>query len=82
VSVIPPDRRAAVMSAFYIVAYSALAIPAVVAGALVCDLGFETTFEAFGSAVAAIAIAVAFAAWRTRPGVRAVGDAEAAPQLG
>jgi hypothetical protein len=65
------------MSAFYIVTCSALPIPAVVAGALVTDLGLETTFEAFGSAVAAIAIAVAFAAWRTRPGVRLVRDAQA-----
>jgi predicted MFS family arabinose efflux permease len=82
VGVIPPDRRAAVMSSFYIVAYGALSIPAVLAGLLVRDLGLETTFEAFGAAVAAIAIAVTFAAWRTRPQLKAVGDAEAAPQLG
>jgi hypothetical protein len=82
VSAIPPDQRAAVMSAFYIVAYSALSIPAVVAGLLVNDLGLDTTFEAFGSVVAVIAIVVAFAAWRTRTGFKAVGDAEAAPQLG
>jgi MFS family permease len=82
VGVIPSDRRAAVLSAFYIVAYSALSIPAVVAGALVNDLGLETTFEVFGSVVAAIAIAVAFAAWGTRPRVESVADAEPAPQLG
>ncbi|MGZ6623350.1 MAG: MFS transporter [Solirubrobacteraceae bacterium] len=81
VSAIPPDRRAAVMSAFYIVAYAALSIPAVVAGLLVSDLGLETTFEAFGSVIAAIAIAVAWAAWRTRPRPEVFGDAEAAAEF-
>jgi predicted MFS family arabinose efflux permease len=66
-AVIPHEHRAAVMSAFYIVAYGALSLPAIVAGVLVTPLGLETTFEVFGTAVAALALVVAFEAWRTRP---------------
>ena len=66
-AVIPPEHRAEVMSAFYLVAYGALSLPAVVAGVLVTPLGLRTTFEVFGCAVAALALLVAFEAWRTRP---------------
>jgi MFS family permease len=66
-AVIPPDHRAQVMSAFYIVAYASLSLPAVLAGVLVTPLGLESTFEIFGSVVSALALAVAFEAWRTRP---------------
>ena len=55
------------MSAFYIVAYASLSVPAVLAGLVVTHLGLQTTFETFGSVVAAIALVVAFEAWRTRP---------------
>ena len=41
--------------------------PDVGAGVLVTPLGLEATFESFGSVVAALALAVAFEAWRTRP---------------
>jgi MFS family permease len=68
-AVIPPQHRAEVMSAFYVVAYGALSLPAVLAGLLVTPLGLETTFEAFGAVVAALALVVAFEAWRTRPAV-------------
>jgi MFS family permease len=64
---IPHEHRAAVMSAFYVVAYLAISIPAIVAGAVVTSLGLQTTFEVFGSVVAALALVVAFEAWRTRP---------------
>jgi MFS family permease len=64
---IPDQHRAAVMSAFYVVAYASLSLPAVLAGLVVGHLGLETTFETFGSVVAAIALLVAFEAWRTRP---------------
>jgi MFS family permease len=64
---IPPEHRAQVMSAFYVVAYAALSLPAVLAGVLVTPLGLVTTFEVFGSAVAALALGVALLAWRTRP---------------
>jgi MFS family permease len=68
-AVIPPEHRAQVMSAFYIVAYSALSVPAILAGVLVTPLGLESTFEIFGSLVAVLALVVAFEAWRTRPRV-------------
>jgi len=65
--VIPPHHRAEVMSAFYVVAYASLSLPAVAAGFLVSPMGLEPTFELFGSIAAAIAFVVAIEAWRTRP---------------
>jgi MFS family permease len=70
-SVIPAEHRAAVMSAFYAVAYTSLSVPAVIAGIVVTHLGLETTFEVFGSVVAGIALIMAVEAWRTRPAIRA-----------
>jgi MFS family permease len=67
VAAIPPEHRAAVMSAFFVVAYGSLSVPAVLAGIVVTHLGLESTFEIFGSVVAAVALVVAFEAWRTRP---------------
>jgi hypothetical protein len=64
---IPNEHRAAVMSAFYVVAYASLSLPAIAAGLLVTPLGLRPTFEIFGSAIAALALVVAFEAWRTRP---------------
>ena len=64
---IPPQHRAEVMSAFYVVAYLAISVPAIVAGVLVTPLGLIPTFEIFGSVVAALALAVALEAYRTRP---------------
>ena len=64
---IPPEHRAATMSAFYVVAYGSLSVPAVIAGLLVEPLGVEETFEIFGSAIAGVALLVAREAWRTRP---------------
>ena len=65
---IPPAHRAGVMSAFFLAAYAALSIPAVLAGFAVSPLGLASTFEILGSAVAALALVVALQAWRTRPG--------------
>jgi predicted MFS family arabinose efflux permease len=67
VSAIPPQNRAAVTSAFYVVAYGSLSIPAVLAGVAVSSISLDSTFEIFGAVVAAIALVVAFQAWRTRP---------------
>jgi MFS family permease len=64
---IPPEHRGSVMSAFYVVAYLSLSLPAVVAGFVVTPLGLESTFEIFGSVVAGIALLVALEAWRQRP---------------
>jgi predicted MFS family arabinose efflux permease len=70
VAVIPHQHRAAVMSAFYVVAYASLSLPAVLAGLVVTHLGLHVTFETFGSIVAVVALAMAIEAWRTRPGRR------------
>jgi MFS family permease len=67
VAAIPPEQRAAVMAAFYIAAYASLSVPAVLAGVVVTHISLQSTFELFGSAVAAIALIVALEAWRTRP---------------
>jgi MFS family permease len=64
---IPSEHRGAVMSAFYIVAYLSISVPAILAGVLVTPLGLEPTFEIFGSAIAAVALVVAAEAWRSRP---------------
>jgi hypothetical protein len=66
IAAIPPDHRASVMSAFYVVAYSSLSIPAVIAGIAVTAISLEATFEIFGSVVAVIALVVAFEARRQR----------------
>jgi predicted MFS family arabinose efflux permease len=64
---IPSAHRAEVMSAFYVVAYAALSLPAIAAGVVVTPLGLEPTFELFGSVIAGLALVVAAEAWRTRP---------------
>jgi MFS family permease len=67
VAAIPPEHRAAVMSAFYVAAYASLSVPAILAGVAVTYISLQSTFEIFGSVVAAIGLVVAFEAWRTRP---------------
>jgi hypothetical protein len=42
-------------------------VPAIGAGVLVTPLERDATFELFGSVIAALALVVAFEAWRTRP---------------
>jgi predicted MFS family arabinose efflux permease len=64
---IPAAHRAEVMSAFYVVAYASLSLPAIAAGVVVTPLGLEPTFELFGSVIAGLALVVAAEAWRTRP---------------
>jgi MFS family permease len=67
VAQIPPEHRAAVLSAFYVVAYGSLSVPAILAGVVVSYISLESTFEIFGSAVAVLGLVVAVEAWRTRP---------------
>jgi MFS family permease len=55
----PPEHRAAVMSAFYVVAYTSLSVPTVIAGLFVPTLGLEPTFRIFGSIVVALALVTA-----------------------
>jgi MFS family permease len=78
---IPPEHRAATMSAFYVVAYSSLSVPAVIAGVMVEPLGVQETFEIFGSAIVVLALLVTREAWRQRPGVatRARAELSASP---
>lgn len=66
-AVIPSEHRASVMSAFYVIAYIALSVPAVLAGVLVEPLGLRPTFEIFGGVDAVVALLVAAEAWRQRP---------------
>jgi hypothetical protein len=54
-------------------------VPAVVAGLVVSHIGPRSTFETFGSIVAAIALIVAFEAWRTRPTRRLAPQEAPAP---
>ena len=79
--VIPPDHRAAVMSAFYVVAYLSISVPAILAGLLITPLGLDTTFEIFGAVVAALALVVAGEAWRTRPRRRPCRRVGSAPAM-
>jgi hypothetical protein len=79
VAAIPPEHRAAVMAAFFVVAYGSLSVPAVLAGVLVTHISLQSTFEIFGSAVAAISLLVALEAWRTRPNQRQVPLTAPAP---
>lgn len=67
VSQIPAEHRAAVLSAFYVVAYGSISVPAILAGVVVSYISLESTFEIFGSVVAVLALVVALEAWRTRP---------------
>jgi MFS family permease len=67
VAAIPNEHRAAVMSAFYIVAYASISVPAIAAGVVVSHIGLPATFEIFGSIVTGLALIVAAEAWRTRP---------------
>jgi protein-S-isoprenylcysteine O-methyltransferase Ste14 len=64
---IPAEHRAAVMASVYVVGYASLSVPAILAGVVVTFIPLQSTFEIFGSLVAAIGLAVAFEAWRTRP---------------
>jgi MFS family permease len=64
---IPAEHRGQVMSAFYLVAYCSLSLPAILAGVLDAPLGVKPTFGILGSVIAAIAVGVAVQARCTRP---------------
>jgi predicted MFS family arabinose efflux permease len=64
--VVPERNRAEVMSAFYVVAYLSISVPAVAAGLAVPSLGLETTFRIFSAIVAALGLGVSIAAHRTQ----------------
>jgi MFS family permease len=56
---IPADRRAEVMSAFYVVGYLSLALPAVAAGFIANAIGLSETFELLSAGVVVVALTVA-----------------------
>jgi hypothetical protein len=65
-AVIPTEHRAAVMSAFYIVAYAAISLPAIAGGPSPASSECDPPSSCFGSLVALIALVVAAQAVRTR----------------
>jgi predicted MFS family arabinose efflux permease len=64
-AVIPPQARAEVMSAFYVVAYLSLGVPAIIAGVVASHISLDDTFRIFGSLVVMLSATVA-ARTRTR----------------
>jgi MFS family permease len=56
---IPDGRRGEVMSAFYVVAYLAISVPAIAAGFAAPHLGLSETFRVFSVCVVVLALAVA-----------------------
>jgi predicted MFS family arabinose efflux permease len=64
----PEACRGSVMSAYFVVAYLSLSLPAIGAGILATDVGVEPTFRVFGAAVAALALGLTAVAAR-RPAV-------------
>ncbi|GAA1743929.1 MFS transporter [Aeromicrobium alkaliterrae] len=50
--VVPPAHRGEVMSAFYVLAYSALAVPTIIAGAAATQWGVDAIFAPFMACVA------------------------------
>ncbi len=74
----PADHRAGVMAAFYVVAYIALSVPAVIAGLAVPRFGIEATFRIFGVAVIVLALLTAAG---TRHGARTTRVAQPCPEM-
>ncbi|HYB22618.1 MAG TPA: MFS transporter [Solirubrobacteraceae bacterium] len=64
---IPESHRGEVMSAFYVVAYLAISLPAVAAGFAAPRFGLIDTFQAFSAIVVVLALAVAVGGLRIRP---------------
>jgi MFS family permease len=65
VSVATPEaHRGSVMSAFFVVAYLSLSLPAIAAGITATDVGVEPTFRVFGTAVVALALGLTVTAAR------------------
>ncbi|MDX1890863.1 MFS transporter [Mycolicibacterium sp. 050158] len=69
--VVPADRRGETMSAFYLIAYTAMAVPTIVAGWAATEWPLGTVFPWFAGAVAvACLIAASVGAFTTRASVR------------
>lgn len=65
-AVVPDDRRAETMSAYYVVAYGSNALPALAAGLLVAEIDLFATFRLFAVLVAVVAVTVAVATRHVR----------------
>ena len=76
----PTEDRATVMSAFYVVAYLSLSVPAVLAGLIVTPLGLTRTFRLFGLIVIALALSVGLAAGRMQRSVTTSLGQQTAPR--
>lgn len=64
-SVIPADKRGEMMSAYYLVAYGSLAIPALLAGLAGNRFGVMVSYGVFASAAALICVVAAWFGWTT-----------------
>lgn len=62
-ALLPPAHRASVMAAFFVVAYSAISIPAIGAGVAAVHIGITDAAALFGIGVALLAAAVAVIGW-------------------
>lgn len=79
----PPDRRAQVMAAFYIVAYAAISLPAIAAGFTVRNLGAVDTFQIFGAGIVAVSLGtLALAVARHHSIARAAARPTTPPRAG
>jgi hypothetical protein len=62
-AVLPPAHRASVMAAFFVVAYSAISVPAIGAGVAAVHIGVADAAALFGVGVAVLAAAVSIIGW-------------------
>lgn len=60
----PPERRAEVVTAIYVVSYLALSLPAVAAGIAVVQFGLLSTAYGYGAAVGALSAIALAGSWR------------------
>jgi MFS family permease len=73
-SVVPAGRRGEVMSAYYLLAYGAMAVPTVVAGWAASTWGLAAVFPWFTTAVAVACVTAGVLGIRTPRGVGAVAE--------
>ncbi|WP_229054326.1 MFS transporter [Aeromicrobium sp. Leaf350] len=64
--VVPPSHRGEVMSAFYLLAYGAMAVPTIIAGAAATRWGVDAVFAPFMACVAAACLAAGALGARVR----------------
>lgn len=79
--VVPPDHRGSVMSAYYVLAYGAMAVPTIVAGWAATTWGLDAVFPWFSLAVILACLAAGVLGLRTSSPHVAHDDAVAAGPL-